>query len=85
MVLYLADICFWFGLGTFDKSIITAKSMMYTATTLATEKIYFKQIEKYLFKEFTYSCENGLSSRFTIGRKPLNGFGFGSGFGFGLA
>ena len=78
----------WLRYHTSDKSIITAKSMMSTATSLATEIIYFKQIEKYLFKEFTYSCENGLSSRFTIGGK-LNGFGFGfgfgSGFGFGLA
>ena len=58
--------------------------MMSTDTSLATGIIYFKQIEKYLFKEFTYLSENGLLSRFTIAGKT-NGFGFGSGFGFGLA
>ena len=78
----------WLRYHTSDKSIITAKSMMSTDTSLATGIIYFKQIEKYLFKEFTYSSENGLLLRFTIAGKT-NGFGFGSGFGsgfgFGLA
>ena len=53
LCVYLVLVWLRYHVHTSDKSIITAKSMMSTATSLAEEIIHFKQIEKYLFKEFT--------------------------------